>query len=111
MRTRTRPFSCRRLLQLTAGTVGGGSRYLAHGSWRPKTAGSSPRLTRASPTRLRPRSPLDRADRPCPFRVHGDSFQILSRNGVPPPAHEGGWKDVALVHPNETVRIIKRFFD
>ena len=46
-----------------------------------------------------------------PFHVHGDSFQILSRNGGPPPAHEGGWKDVVLVRPNETVRIIKRFLD
>ena len=46
-----------------------------------------------------------------PFHVHGASFQILSRNGVPPPAHEGGWKDVVMVRPNETVRIIKRFLD
>ena len=46
-----------------------------------------------------------------PFHVHGDSFQILSRDGVPPPAHELGWKDVVLVRPFETVRIIKRFLD
>ncbi len=46
-----------------------------------------------------------------PFHVHGDSFQILSRNGNAPPPHELGWKDVALVRPFETVRIIKRFFD
>jgi cuproxidase len=32
-----------------------------------------------------------------PFHVHGASFRILSLNGVPPPAHLAGWKDVALV--------------
>ena len=46
-----------------------------------------------------------------PFHVHGDSFQILTRDGAPPPEHELGWKDVVLVRPNETVRIIKRFHD
>ena len=46
-----------------------------------------------------------------PFHVHGDSFQILSRDGAPPPAHELGWKDVVLVLPFQTVRIIKRFHD
>jgi bilirubin oxidase len=46
-----------------------------------------------------------------PFHVHGDSFQILSRDGSPPPAHELGWKDVVLVRPFGTARIIKRFHD
>ncbi len=46
-----------------------------------------------------------------PFHVHGDSFQILSRDGAPPPEHELGWKDVVLVRPFETVRIIKHFHD
>ena len=46
-----------------------------------------------------------------PFHVHGDSFQVLSRDGLTPPEHELGWKDVVLVRPNETVRIIKRFRD
>ena len=46
-----------------------------------------------------------------PFHVHGDSFQILSRDGVLPPANELGRKDVVLVRPFETVRIIKRFHD
>ena len=48
-----------------------------------------------------------------PMHVHGDSFQILTRNGsyenVPP--SERGWKDSVIVKPNETVRIIKRFED
>ena len=43
--------------------------------------------------------------------MHGDSFQILSRDGSPPPAHELGWKDVVLVRPFGTARIIKRFHD
>ncbi|MCH7685764.1 MAG: multicopper oxidase domain-containing protein [Planctomycetes bacterium] len=46
-----------------------------------------------------------------PFHVHGDSFQILSRDGALPPANELGWKDVVLLRPFETVRIIKRFRD
>ena len=46
-----------------------------------------------------------------PFHVHGDSFQILSRDGVAPSDHELGWKDVVLTKPFETVRIIKRFRD
>ena len=46
-----------------------------------------------------------------PFHAHGDSFQVLSRDGASPQAHELGWKDVVLVRPFETVRIIKRFHD
>jgi bilirubin oxidase len=46
-----------------------------------------------------------------PFHVHGDSFQILTRDGFPPPENELGWKDVVLVRPRETVRIVKRFLD
>jgi len=46
-----------------------------------------------------------------PFHVHGDSFQILTRNGFAPPENELGWKDVVLVRPFETVRIVKRLRD
>ena len=46
-----------------------------------------------------------------PFHVHGDSFQILTRDGFAPPENERGWKDVVLVRPRETVRIVKRFHD
>jgi len=48
-----------------------------------------------------------------PMHVHGDSFQILSRNGSfeNVPANERGWKDVVVVKPGETVQIIKRFKD
>ncbi|MBL4635993.1 MAG: multicopper oxidase domain-containing protein, partial [Kofleriaceae bacterium] len=46
-----------------------------------------------------------------PFHVHGEPFQILSRNGALPPPNERGWKDVVLIRPDEVVRIIKRFDD
>ena len=32
-----------------------------------------------------------------PFHIHGASFRVLSLNGAPTPAHQAGWKDVALV--------------
>ncbi|CUA96188.1 multicopper oxidase family protein [Thiomonas bhubaneswarensis] len=44
-----------------------------------------------------------------PFHYHSTSFQILSRNGSTPPAHEAGWKDTVLVRHGETVRLIARF--
>ena len=44
-----------------------------------------------------------------PFHLHGTSFQILSRNGMAPPDHERGWKDVVFVRRDETVRLIAHF--
>lgn len=44
-----------------------------------------------------------------PFHIHGTSFQILSRNDAPPPAHERGWKDVVLVPSGQRVQLIARF--
>jgi bilirubin oxidase len=46
-----------------------------------------------------------------PFHLHGVQFQILDRNGNPPPPVERGWKDVVLVHNLETVRFITKFTD
>jgi hypothetical protein len=48
-----------------------------------------------------------------PFHIHGNSFQVVSRtNGVRPiHDYELGWKDVVVVHSQETVRIIKSFED
>ena len=48
-----------------------------------------------------------------PIHIHGDSFQILSRDGSfdNVPANERGWKDSVIVGPHEIVRIIKRFED
>ncbi len=46
---------------------------------------------------------------PHPFHLHGVQFQVLDRDGNPPPANESGWKDTILVHPGETIRIITKF--
>ncbi|WP_026905780.1 multicopper oxidase family protein [Paucisalibacillus globulus] len=46
---------------------------------------------------------------PHPFHLHGVQFQVLDRDGNPPPANEAGWKDTILVQPGETVRIITKF--
>lgn len=44
-----------------------------------------------------------------PFHIHGIQFQVLDRDGNPPPENERGWKDTVLVHPDETVKIIAKF--
>ncbi len=48
-----------------------------------------------------------------PIHIHGDSFQVLSRDGSfdNVPANERGWKDTIIVRPFEVVQIIKRFED
>ncbi|MBW1635095.1 MAG: multicopper oxidase domain-containing protein [Deltaproteobacteria bacterium] len=48
---------------------------------------------------------------PHSMHLHDVQFQILSRNGRTPPAHEQGRKDTVLIMPGETVRIISRFRD
>ena len=48
---------------------------------------------------------------PHSMHLHDVQFQILSRNGRIPPAHEQGRKDTVLIMPGETVRIISRFLD
>lgn len=44
-----------------------------------------------------------------PFHVHLVQFNILDRDGNPPPMAERGRKDVVMVEADETVRIIARF--
>lgn len=44
-----------------------------------------------------------------PFHVHGTQFQILSRDGRTPPAHERGFKDTVYVSVGEEVAILVRF--
>lgn len=44
-----------------------------------------------------------------PFHIHGVQFQVLDRDGNPPPANEAGWKDTVLIQPGETVRLITTF--
>jgi blue copper oxidase len=46
-----------------------------------------------------------------PFHLHGFHFYVLDRNGVAVAPKEAGRKDVVLVQPNETVRIIVKFDD
>ena len=46
-----------------------------------------------------------------PFHIHDVEFNILTINGVAPPAEQAGWKDVILVKPNTTVRFIAKFDD
>jgi FtsP/CotA-like multicopper oxidase with cupredoxin domain len=46
-----------------------------------------------------------------PFHIHDIQFLILTKNGSQPPNNERGWKDVVLVKPGETVRIIAQFSD
>lgn len=48
---------------------------------------------------------------PHSMHLHDVQFQVLSRNGQPPPLHERGRKDTVLIMPGETVRIISRFRD
>ena len=44
-----------------------------------------------------------------PFHVHGNAFQVLSRDGTPEPFR--AWRDVVLVRPGETVTIRMAFRD
>jgi len=46
-----------------------------------------------------------------PFHIHDIQFYILSINGVVPPAHQRGWKDVVFVPAFNTVRFITKFTD
>jgi bilirubin oxidase len=44
-----------------------------------------------------------------PMHIHGCSFFVLDRDGVPPPPEEAGAKDVVLVDAGETVRVIAQY--
>jgi blue copper oxidase len=47
-----------------------------------------------------------------PFHIHGNSFYILSINGVTPPANMLGKKDVVIVPPqNGVVRLVTKYED
>lgn len=46
-----------------------------------------------------------------PFHIHDVHFFVLDRDGNAPQPLEAGKKDVVLVQPNETVRIIMKFED
>ncbi|MDP2141860.1 MAG: multicopper oxidase domain-containing protein [Gammaproteobacteria bacterium] len=44
-----------------------------------------------------------------PIHIHNVHFQILDRNGTPPPPEEQGLKDTVRVRPSELVRVLVRF--
>lgn len=46
-----------------------------------------------------------------PFHIHDVQFFILDENGNPPPLNEQGKKDVILVMPMQTSRVIMKFED
>ncbi|MGX4641886.1 multicopper oxidase family protein [Massilia sp. SYSU DXS3249] len=46
-----------------------------------------------------------------PVHIHFEEMRIISRNGLPPPPHEAGRKDVFVLSPGETVRILVCFRD
>lgn len=46
-----------------------------------------------------------------PVHIHLEEGRILTRNGVPPPPHERGRKDVYVLEPGEVVRVFIRFRD
>jgi len=46
-----------------------------------------------------------------PFHIHDIQFYVLDRNGLPIMDNERGQKDVVLVKPSETVRVITKFED
>lgn len=46
-----------------------------------------------------------------PVHIHFEEGRILSRNGVAPPVHERGRKDVYVLKPGEEIRIFLRFRD
>ncbi|MEM7142681.1 MAG: multicopper oxidase domain-containing protein [Actinomycetota bacterium] len=43
------------------------------------------------------------------FHVHQVQFQVVTRNGAPPPPEESGWKDTVRVTGSDTVVIAARF--
>ena len=45
------------------------------------------------------------------LHVHGNDFEVVSRDGQAPPAWEAGLKETVLIHPGETVQILIRFTD
>ena len=53
----------------------------------------------------------DGGDWSHPIHIHMEEFQILSRNGQPPPPHEVSRKDVVILGPDDEVRVFIRFRD
>ena len=54
---------------------------------------------------------INNTDIAHPWHIHDIQFFVLDINGMPPPAHLAGRKDVINVNPFDTVRYITRFDD
>ncbi|MBK7754681.1 MAG: multicopper oxidase domain-containing protein [Flavobacteriales bacterium] len=52
---------------------------------------------------------LNGSDIAHPFHIHGGSFWIMDRDGMPPHPWERGWKDVVLVDMAESVTFLMKF--
>jgi FtsP/CotA-like multicopper oxidase with cupredoxin domain len=44
-----------------------------------------------------------------PVHIHLIDFRVIDRNGLAPLPYERGWKDVVLLSPLETVRVVAKF--
>ncbi|MGH2415556.1 MAG: multicopper oxidase family protein, partial [Microcystaceae cyanobacterium] len=44
-----------------------------------------------------------------PVHIHLVDFRVIDRNGRPPLSYEQGWKDVVVLNPTETVRVVAKF--
>ena len=52
---------------------------------------------------------MDQTGLPHPLHIHGVHFQVLDRDGQPPPAIEQGWKDTLLIQNSRQARVIMKF--
>jgi blue copper oxidase len=52
---------------------------------------------------------VDQTGLPHPLHIHGVHFQVLDRDGQPPPANEQGWKDTLLIDNSRKARVIMKF--
>ena len=52
---------------------------------------------------------VDQTGLPHPLHIHGVHFQVLDRDGQPPPVNEQGWKDVLLIDNSRKARVIMKF--
>ncbi len=101
----TKPQKIRRF-QMNHGMINGqGMAFLLNGQpYQPQRIDTSVQLNTIEDWELVNTGMMDH-----PFHVHGNGFQIISRNGQPEPYL--AWKDVVLVPPGETVIIRMAFRD
>lgn len=44
-----------------------------------------------------------------PVHIHLVDFRVIERNGLPPLSYEQGWKDVVILNPGDSVRVVAKF--